>query len=148
MPQTAAHIDTLFQLGIRLIVSLTEPEENFPAAVEERIAYYPAMRHVFIPMPDDTAPSMDQVQQFLQEVDACHADDHAAMVHCKHGHGRTGTFCLIWMMHAGLIQHHDAEKAVEEMRTLRPYSVSTVKPDQMNFITQYVADWEQIYGTQ
>jgi atypical dual specificity phosphatase len=101
--------------GITLLVSLTEEPTDADALGRHGI------RLLHLPVADFTAPTLEQLQTFVTEVEAARTRGDAIGVHCAAGLGRTGTFAAAWLIARGL----SAAEAIAEIRRLRPGSVET-----------------------
>ena len=116
----AEDLADLRTLGIRLLVSLTETSTSAADAKTYDIEV------LHIPVQDYTAPSMDQLAQFVDRAGQAMNADRAVAVHCYAGQGRTGTFLAAWFVSQGMA----ADAAIEEVRRLRPGSIETVEQEQ------------------
>jgi len=104
---------------ISAIVSLTElPLES--VYIEEF-----GFRYLHLPVGDFTAPSVDQVDIFVNFQRNAEADGLATVVHCGAGLGRTGTMLACALVARG----YAAEAAIDKLRTLRPYSIETIEQE-------------------
>lgn len=80
------------------------------------------LRIVRLPVRDYTPPTMEQVEQFIQEIVDNKARGQATCVHCAHGLGRTGTMLACYFVS----EHGDnPETAIDRIRKLRPGSIET-----------------------
>lgn len=104
---------------ISAIVSLTEsPLEN--VYIEEF-----GFRYLHLPVADFTAPTVEQVDVFINFQKQAEADGLATVVHCGAGLGRTGTMLACALVTRG----YAAEAAIDKLRTLRPYSIETLEQE-------------------
>ena len=109
---TDANLRTLERAGVGAVVSLVEQAARPEPA---------ALRYLHLPVRDMTVPAPEQVDRFLDFVDAAEEDGLAAAVHCRAGLGRTGTMLACYLVSRG----HPAEDAIERVRSRRPGSVET-----------------------
>lgn len=109
----------LRELGIVVLVSLTESSTSSEAAAAHGIEV------VHIPVPDMTAPSMEQLHQFTSKAFES-VGARPLTVHCEAGMGRTGTFLASWFVAQGM----GADAAIAEIRRLRPGSIETEDQEQ------------------
>ena len=117
--------------GITAVVSLSErPLQR--AVLAER-----GMKYLHLPVEDFTAPTLEQVGEFVQFVDEVRASGGATLTHCHGGIGRTGTMLACYLVKEGLT----AREAMEEVRRRRPGSIET--DDQEDCIRQYEARLSQ-----
>jgi atypical dual specificity phosphatase len=107
--------------GVRLLVSLTE-EPLDPALVAGA-----HLEGAHIPVVDFTAPTIEQLDQFVALVESAKADGRPVAVHCAGGLGRTGTFLASWLVAKGA----PADEAIAEVRELRPGSIETADQEQI-----------------
>ncbi len=96
-PMSYAELDSIREQGITAIVNLCgefadlhEIEENSGFEV-----YY-------LPIPDESAPDLGAMEQALEWLDEAIYLKKKVLVHCRHGHGRTGTFLSAYMLRRGL----------------------------------------------
>ncbi|MEQ8819244.1 MAG: dual specificity protein phosphatase 23 [Sumerlaeia bacterium] len=108
----------LAEHGIGAIVSLTE--DRLPAGALQEAG----IRYLHLPIRDFTPPSQEQIDRFVEFVEAVEeAKAGAVVVHCFAGQGRTGTMLAAWLVYKGA----RAAEAVEKVRELRPGSIETEK---------------------
>jgi len=128
----AEDLADLQAVGVRLLVSLTET----PTSEAEAKPFDIEVLH--IPVQDMTAPSVDQLAQFVDQAGSSMDASRAVAVHCYAGQGRTGTFLAAWFVSQGM----NADAAIEEVRRLRPGSIETEEQEQA------VRDFETYLGQQ
>ncbi|HLX64143.1 MAG TPA: dual specificity protein phosphatase family protein [Planctomycetota bacterium] len=105
---------------IGAIVSLTEsPLEK--AFVEEF-----GFRYLHLPIADFTAPTLRQIDEYIEFLKRAEAEQIATVVHCGAGLGRTGTLLACAFVARGL----SADAAIERVRELRPFSIETVEQEE------------------
>ena len=68
--------------------------------------------HRKICIPDFTAPTFDQMDEFVAFVDDKKAEGKKVLVHCYAGRGRTGTMLAAYLIHEGM----RSEEAIREIR--------------------------------
>ena len=95
-PMSYADLDKIREEGIEAIVNLCaeycdlhEIEENSGFDV-----YY-------FPIPDENAPDMGELEKALDWLDTMIKSGKKALVHCRFGVGRTGTFVTAYLMRKG-----------------------------------------------
>ncbi|MEX2230324.1 MAG: dual specificity protein phosphatase family protein [Dehalococcoidia bacterium] len=115
----AAEVARLRAEGFDTLVCLLDTTEQLPAYVVPEIEALGFSWHS-IPVPDFTAPSLDQLTTFVRIVDQL-PDGSCAVVHCAGGTGRTGTFAAAYLVARG----HSAEEALAAVRERRPGAVET-----------------------
>lgn len=111
----------LRELGIDAIVSLTEyPLQK--AFIEEFGFEY---KHV--PVEDLTAPSLEQIDEFVRFATKVCGAGKKLVVHCGAGIGRTGTMLACYLVYKG----YSARRAIEEVRRKRPGSIETHEQEEI-----------------
>jgi atypical dual specificity phosphatase len=106
-----------------LLISLT-PNPIPPEIVSEY-----GIEPLHIPVPDFTAPTMDQLSLFIDEALPRMAAGGRVGVHCTAGRGRTGTFMAAYFVSQGM----SPEDAIAEIRQLRPGSIETDEQERSIF---------------
>ena len=93
--------------------------------------------HKKICVDDFTAPTLDQVDEFVSFVDAKHAEGKKVLVHCYAGRGRTGTMLAAFLIHQGM----SAAAAIREIRERAGQAYGTVRgviePEQEELLHHY-----------
>jgi atypical dual specificity phosphatase len=116
---SASELERLKDAGVGTVITLTEEWHN-PSVFREA-----GLHSVYIPVVDMTAPTMDQVREFVAEVNAAFARGERVVVHCLGGLGRTGTMIACYLVSAGLAP----EAAIREVRRKRPGSIQTLEQE-------------------
>ena len=102
-------IDQLQRFGFTMLVNLTEVAPD--PALEE------AGLHVeHFPIPDMGVPTPRAMQDFCNRVFEHVERGQKALVHCRAGLGRTGTFLACYLVHGG----EEAERAIVSVRLVNP----------------------------
>ncbi|TIA30213.1 hypothetical protein D6C79_09723 [Aureobasidium pullulans] len=139
-PRCKEDITALVTQNITLVVTLTEEE---PLSAEWFADT--SCRNVLMPVRNYKAPTVEQVDEFIECVDSLPIEE-AALVHCGGGKGRAGTFAACYLMARGFgatDASHDSEQAVrifpgdaiKLLRHMRPGSIETA--EQESFIRDY-----------
>lgn len=108
-------IEELQGLGIGAVTTLTEsalPKEPFD---EAKIAY------LHLPVPDMTAPTPSQIDDFIAFARANIESNKAVAAHCLGGTGRTGTMLACYLVSKGM----EPDQAIMEVRRKRPGAIET-----------------------
>ena len=100
--------------GIGAIVSLTEH-------IPQPLLGETNMRLLHLPIIDMTAPTNEQIQEFVDFINDALDDEVAVGVHCMAGLGRTGTMIACFLVSRGM----GPDEAIAHVRTARPGSVQT-----------------------
>jgi atypical dual specificity phosphatase len=109
------NIQYLVDVGVTTLFTLTVTPLD-PSI----IASYPVV-NVHLPVKDFTAPTVEQLNQFITTTVETLAGSGSAAVHCAAGLGRTGTFSASFLVHKGMT----AAQAIAKVRELRPGSIET-----------------------
>ena len=121
----------LRKMGFSVVVSL-ECDRLNTFEIEEA-----GFEHKKICVEDFTAPTLDQVDEFVAFVDSKIAEGKKVLVHCYAGRGRTGTMLAAYLIHQGM----SSDAAVREIRERADKAYGTVRgviePDQEERLHQY-----------
>ena len=79
--------------------------------------------HKKICVEDFSAPTLDQVDEFVAFVDSKIAEGKKVLVHCFAGRGRTGTMLAAYLIHQGM----SSEAAVREIRARAGKAYGTLR---------------------
>lgn len=112
---TPVHLDFLLSQGVGAVVSLAERPTSQAVVASAKI------RYLHLPVPDMEPPTPEQVDRFVEFVNAAGLEGLGAAVHCRAGLGRTGTMLACYLVTQGAT----AEEALEQVRRQRPGSVET-----------------------
>ena len=102
----------LESVGVRTVISLTENPPSFEAT---------SIQQVRIPVTDFTAPTLQQMIEFVDVVSDSTAHGEPVAVHCTAGLGRSGTMAAVYLVAKGAT----ADEAIARVRALRPGSIET-----------------------
>lgn len=113
------------EAGVDLLISLTET----PLAPADLDAA--GLDTLHLPIEDFHPPTMEQMEAFVDAVEARELAGEQVGVHCTAGRGRSGTLVAVWFVHTGMT----SDEAIATIRSLRPGSIETTEQEQA------VHDW-------
>jgi len=111
----AWNVQYMVDAGIKLLFTLTVTGLD-----QSIIGSYP-LANVHVPVKDFSAPTREQLEDFVAKTLAELQNGGASAIHCAAGMGRTGTFAAVYLVHKGMT----AEQAIDKVRELRPGSIET-----------------------
>lgn len=96
-PMSYEELDSIREQGIGAIVNLCGEFTDLHE-IEEQSGF----EVYFLPTPDECAPDMEKMKEALEWLDEALYLKKKVLVHCRHGHGRTGTFVSAYFLRRGL----------------------------------------------
>lgn len=107
--------EELGRYGIHAVVTLTENPLSKQALKEAGFEY------LHLPVPDMTAPTQSQIQEFIEFTCRHLEAGKAVVVHCLGGSGRTGTMLACYLVYKG----YPPREAIRAVRNRRPGAIET-----------------------
>jgi len=92
---TPEEISSLPEIGINAIVSVMDDPSNLDLYEQA------GLPHRWFPTTGGKAPTLEQIEEFVQFVDDQNAQSHSVVVHCSSGRRRTGTFLAAYLIKSG-----------------------------------------------
>ncbi len=114
-PWSLDELHWLRQQGIDVLISLIE------TPLRRDWINDAGLMVVHEPVPDMTAPTLEQLQRCLSVIENAHQQNMGVAVHCAAGQGRTGTVLAAYLV----TKNHSAQDAIDTIRSLRPGSIET-----------------------
>jgi len=130
-PQSEDAFTLLYEIGIRAVLNLSELSLSFETPA--RIGML--TRH--IPVPDFTAPTLQQVEEAVAMISSCLENHMPVAVHCMAGLGRTGTILACYLV----TMEMPANNAIIVIREWRPGSIETLEQEAV------VYEYERVINT-
>lgn len=109
-PMSYDELDSIKEQGITGIVNLCGEFCDLHE-IEEHAGF----EVFYIPIPDETAPTIEEMEKGLEWLDEAVYLGKKVLIHCKHGVGRTGTFITAYMLRRGF-NLRKAEKLLKKTR--------------------------------
>jgi protein tyrosine/serine phosphatase len=125
----------LSALGVKTIIDLTDNSIEYEKPAVEAAG----LRYVNIPMVDKSAPSMDQINEFLKVVDD--PETGKFFVHCAGGRHRTGVVGAVYRFH---VNNWNLDQALAEMDQYE-FGSGYGHGKQRDFVKEY---WDQFQAKQ
>jgi Polymorphic toxin system, DSP-PTPase phosphatase len=96
-PMSYDELDSIKDQGIGAIVNLCGEFSDLHE-IEEQAGF----EVCFLPTPDECAPDLEKMKEALEWLDEALYLKEKVLIHCRHGHGRTGTFISAYFLRRGL----------------------------------------------
>jgi atypical dual specificity phosphatase len=115
-------LSALQELKVSILISLTETAYD----ADKLHAYQ--IQGIHFPIDDMDVPSLAKTKALCIQIETWQQQNHAVIVHCKAGLGRTGTMLACMLVY----QLKTAIKAIETVRLINPYYIQNDK--QLEFV--------------
>ncbi len=96
-PMSYDELESIKDQGIVAIVNLCGEFTDLHE-IEEQSGF----EVCYLPTPDECAPDLEKMKQALEWMDEALYLKKKVLIHCRHGHGRTGTFISAYFLRRGL----------------------------------------------
>jgi atypical dual specificity phosphatase len=123
------NLERYHALGVRIVVNLHRQSHD-PAVLAQL-----GLTEVHLPVRDFTPPATGQISQGVEAIRRARDADHAVLVHCTGGKGRSGTLAACYLVSEGMT----AAVAIEQVRACRPGAVETRR--QVAAVTSWAAQF-------
>jgi protein-tyrosine phosphatase len=124
-PMSYEELDSISEQGITAIVNLCGEFCDLHQ-IEESTGF----EVYFLPVVDECAPDLAAMEKALDWLDEAIYLDKKVLVHCRHGHGRTGTFVAAYLLRRGF-DFKLAEK------TMKGRNANPANYQQRSFLKKY-----------
>lgn len=120
-------LQALKRVGVTRLVTLTE------TALDQALLSSYEISNIWEPMPDMHPPSLEQGIRLCERIQQSIAQREVVAVHCRAGHGRTGTILALYLIWEG----QSAMQALENVRRIEPRWIQSAS--QENFLIEFAA---------
>jgi len=129
LPRTLTDFQTLKDLGIKIIVSLTEEirEYNQEPEIQSMFEWHEIL------IVDYNVPSDEQVKEFFALLEKSREEKKPVMIHCYAGCGRTGL--MLALAERFVYGTEDGQEAIANIRKVRSCAVENEQ--QQAFVINY-----------
>ncbi|XP_037079215.1 dual specificity protein phosphatase 23-like [Pollicipes pollicipes] len=115
----SAELLFLRSAGVRHLVTLSSECPPHPAVTDY-------LRHTVLHVEEFEAPTLQQIDQFVNICKEAAREDQAVAVHCRMGRGRTGVMVACYLV---AFADLTPQEAISRTRQMRPYSVETYQQE-------------------
>lgn len=96
-PMSNEELESIKEQGIGAIINLCGEFTDLHE-IEEKAGF----EVYYLPTPDECAPDIDEMERALEWLDEAIYLKKKVLIHCRHGHGRTGTLVSAYLVRRGL----------------------------------------------
>ncbi|MEM8531373.1 MAG: dual specificity protein phosphatase family protein [Chloroflexota bacterium] len=132
IPLGAKDIHSLYQQGIRTLLSLTEQPLFAQRQITPALLTDLDMAYFHVPVPDQYPPTLEQAREILQIIAQAAAEKRPLLVHCHAGVGRTGTILHLYYLERG----YTFEEAKAQIRRKRVQCI-LLSEEQLAFVREF-----------
>ncbi|NOK61213.1 MAG: hypothetical protein GFH27_549307n196 [Chloroflexi bacterium AL-W] len=129
IPLDAKDMHSLYQQGIRVLLSLTEQPLFTQREITPALLTDLDMAYFHVPVPDQHPPTSDQAHAISQIVAQATAKKRPLLIHCHAGVGRTGTILHLYYLERG----YTFEEAKAQIRRTRVQCI-LLSEEQLAFV--------------
>jgi len=136
LPTKEADIRSLYEQGIRAIITLTERPITAQSGITAELLAKLGITPLHLSINDFGVPDSQQVADAMRFIEQMQAENKPVLVHCKVGQGRTGTLLHAYYLNKGW-GLTDAQYRVFEKRPLCDFN--NLSEEQQEFLREYAA---------
>ena len=134
LPLNEADIRSLYEQGIRAIITLTERPITAQRGITNELLSELEITPLHLSVNDFGAPDNQQVAEAMAFIEQMQAENKPVLVHCKVGQGRTGVLLHTYFLNKGW-SLSDAQNRVSEKRPLCDFK--NLSQEQQTFLQEY-----------
>ena len=127
---------SLFEQGIRAIITLTEHPLTIQAEIESDVLDEIGLTCLHAPILDQHPPNSETMWKTIRFIDQMKAQDQPTLIHCHAGVGRTGTVLHAYYLAAGM----SLEETKVKVKKLKPSSQFLMLSDKQKVFLESFAE--------